>query len=94
MKANQDARIELRLSKKQKEHFEEMAELGGFKTLTDFMVNAAEQEARRIEKEREAILITKKDWKLFIETVFINPPAPNAALKKAAKRYKKLLAEK
>ena len=94
MKTNQSARLELRLSKEQKDHFEQMAELGGFKTLTDFMVHSAEQEAKRIEKKREAILTTKKDWKIFIDTVFVNPPAPNAALKKAVRRYKKLLSEK
>lgn len=94
MKTTQTARLDLRLSKKQKDYFEQVAELGGFKTLTDFMVHAGEQAARRIEKEKEAILTTKKDWKVFIEAVFVNPPAPNAALKKAARRYKKLLSEK
>lgn len=94
MKTSQSARIELRLSKEQKDHFEQMAELGGFKTLTDFMVHAAEKEAKRVEQERNAILTTKKDWKLFYEAVFVTPPAPNAALKKAAKRYKKLVSEK
>ncbi|HLO79769.1 MAG TPA: DUF1778 domain-containing protein [Chitinophagaceae bacterium] len=94
MKTNQTARLELRLSKEQKDHFEQMAELGGFKTLTDFMVHAADKEAKKIEQRKNAILTTKKDWKVFIDAVFVNPPAPNAALKKAAKRYKKLLSEK
>lgn len=94
MKTTQSARIELRLSQDMKDHFEEMAELGGFKTLTDFMVSAASKEAKRIEKAKNAILTTKKDWKVFIDAVFIDPPAPNAALKKAARRYKKLVSEK
>ena len=93
MKSNQSARLELRLSKEQKDHFEQMAELGGFKTLTDFMVHSANKEAKRIQKEKETILSTPADWKLFIETM-LNPPAPNAALRRAFKRYKKAVSSK
>jgi uncharacterized protein (DUF1778 family) len=93
MKTNQAARLELRLSKEQKDYFEQMAELGGFKTLTDFMVHAADKEAKRVQKEKETILATPADWKLFIETM-LNPPAPNAALRRAFKRYKKAVSSK
>ena len=88
MKANQSARVDMRLSREQKEYFEHMAELGGFKTLTDFMVHSANKEAKRIQKEKETILATPADWKLFIESM-LNPPSPNAALRRAFKRYKK-----
>jgi uncharacterized protein (DUF1778 family) len=93
MKTNQAARLELRLSKEQKDRFEQMAELGGFKTLTDFMLFSADREAKRIEKEKNIILATPADWKLFIESI-LNPPAPNAALRRAFKRYKKAIASK
>lgn len=93
MKTTQTARLELRLSKDQKEHFEQMAELGGFKTLTDFMVYAADKEAKRIEKEKSTILATPGDWQLFMETI-LDPPEPNAALRRAFKRYKKAISDK
>jgi uncharacterized protein (DUF1778 family) len=93
MKTNQSARLEIRLSKELKEHLEYMAQLGGFKTLTDFMLFSAQKEAKRIQKEKGTILSTVKDWEIFIDTM-LNPPKPNAALRRAFKRYKNAIAAK
>ena len=93
MKTNQSARLEIRLSKELKEHLEYMAQLGGFKTLTDFMLFSAQKEAKRIQKEKGTILSTVKDWEMFIDTM-LNPPKPNAALRRAAERYKKMTSSK
>lgn len=93
MKSSPSARVDMRLSREQKEYFERMAELGGYKTLTDFMVHSANKEAKKIEKEKNTILSSPADWKLFIETM-LNPPAPNAALRRAFKRYKKAISSK
>ena len=93
MKTNQSARLELRLSQEQKEHFEYMAQLGGFKTLTDFMLFSAQKEAKRIQKEKGTILSTVEDWRIFIDAM-LNPPKPNAALRRAFKRYRESIAAK
>lgn len=93
MKTNQSARLEIRLSKELKEHLEYMAQLGGFKTLTDFMLFSAQKEAKKIQKEKGTILSTVKDWEMFIDTM-LNPPKPNAALRRAAERYKKMTSSK
>ena len=93
MKTNQSARLEIRLSKELKEHLEYMAQLGGFKTLTDFMLFSAQKEAKRIQKEKGTILSTVKDWEMFIDTM-LNPPKLNAALRRAAERYKKMTSSK
>jgi uncharacterized protein (DUF1778 family) len=93
MKTNQSARLEIRLSKELKDHLEYMSQLGGFKTLTDFMLFSAQKEAKRIQKEKGTILSTVKDWEIFIDTM-LNPPKPNAALRRAAERYKEMVSSK
>ena len=89
----QSARLELRLTKQKKEFFEEIATLGGFKSLSDFIVYSASQEANKIAEEHNRILASEKDKKVFFEAL-MNPPKPNQALKRAFTRYKKALEAK
>jgi uncharacterized protein (DUF1778 family) len=93
VKTSQSARLDIRLTQEQKEHFEFMAQLGGYKTLTDFMLFSAQKEAKRIQKEKGTILSSVKDWEIFIDAM-LNPPKPNAALRRAFKRYNKAIAAK
>ena len=93
MKDLQNARLELRLTKQRKEYFEEMAAMGGFKNLSDFIMHAAEAQAKAIEADHSRILATVKDRKLFFNAL-LKPPKPNAALKKAFKEYQEAIEEK
>lgn len=90
MKIMQSARLELRLTKQKKEYFEEIAMLGGFKSLSDFIVHSANQQANKIAEEHNRILASEKDKKVFFEAL-MNPPQPNQALKRAFTRYNNAL---
>ena len=93
MKTTEAARLELRLPKQKKLFFEEMATMGGFKSLSDFIIHAAEQQASIIAEERNRILASEKDKKVFFDAL-LNPPKPNQSLKKAMKRYNEMLDKK
>lgn len=93
MKEVQNARLELRLTKQRKEYFEEMATMGGFRNLSDFIIYAAEMQAKAIEADHNRILATAKDKKLFFKAL-LNPPKANTALKKAFKEYQEAIKEK
>ena len=90
MKSTQSARLELRLTKQKKIFFEEIAMLGGFKSLSEFVVHAVDEQAKVIAEEHKRILATQKDNKIFFDTL-MNPPKPNPALKKAFKKYNEAL---
>jgi uncharacterized protein (DUF1778 family) len=90
MKTSQSARLELRLSKQKKTFFEEIAMLGGFKSLSEFIIHSVDESAKLIAEEQKKILSTQKDNKAFFDAL-MNPPKPNQALKKAFKKYNEAL---
>lgn len=83
-----NARLDTRVSEEQKELFELATVLGGFRTLTEFVVSTLQEKAKIIVEEHKAILASERDRKIFFDAL-INPPKPNDSLKAAAKRYKK-----
>lgn len=87
MKA-ETARFDTRLSKEQKELFEYAATLGGYSTLTEFVILSAQAKADEIVEKHRSIISTKKDQKIFFAAI-LNPPAPNKRLREAARRYTK-----
>ena len=64
------------------------AEIRG-RTVTDFVVSAADEAACRALEETEIIRLSIEGQRQ-IAAAILNPPAPTAALKKAAKRYREL----
>ena len=80
-------RFDTKLTKVQKELFELATKLGGYRTLTDFMLSTAEEKAKTIVQQHEAILASERDKKVFFDAI-MNPPVPGQRLKDAAKRYK------
>ena len=90
MNTIQKSRFDTKLPKEQKELFEYAANLGGFKTLSEFVLFSAQQYAASIIEKREAILSSEKDRAIFFDTL-TKSPKPNATLQKAALRYKSLL---
>ena len=81
-------RFDTKLTKVQKELFELATKIGGYRTLTDFMLSTAEEKAKTIVQQHEAILASERDKKIFFDAI-MNPPQPNQRLRDAAKRYQK-----
>lgn len=81
------ARFDTRLSKEQKLFFERAARIGGYRSLTDFVVLTVQDKAKEIIEENERIIASKRDAELFFDTI-TNSPKANSALKDAANDYK------
>jgi uncharacterized protein (DUF1778 family) len=83
-------RIDVRISKEQKELIKSASELSGFKSLTEFIVYTTSREASRIIEEKSMILKSLEDKKIFVEAI-LNPPTPNDKLRKAHSNYQKFI---
>ena len=93
MRAAEMTRFDARLTKEQKELFEYAAEITGSRSLTEFVISAAQKEADKvIEKNQLKLVASKRDQEIFFEAL-MNPAQQNAVLKKELKRYNKFNAE-
>lgn len=81
-----DARLEVRIPQEKKEMLERAVKLTG-RTVSDFVRDSVEKEARKTLKDYEVMELSKRDSKVFAEAL-INPSEPSDELKEAAKRYK------
>src|SRR5882757_2732608 len=86
------ARFDAKIPRVQKELFEYAASLGGFRTLTDFIINAVQEKANTIIQEYNTILASEKDREIFFDAL-MNPPGPNQKLRDTADRYKLFIQE-
>lgn len=86
------ARFDTRLSLEQKNFFERAARLGGYRSLTDFIILSAQEKAYEIIAKREQVIASDKDKKVFFETL-MNPPQPNIELNEAAENYQQAIDE-
>ncbi|AFK04523.1 protein of unknown function DUF1778 [Emticicia oligotrophica DSM 17448] len=85
-------RIDVRISKEQKDLIKFACDLSGFKNLTEFVVFCINKEANNIIIENSKILKSIEDKKVFLNAL-LNPPPPNSKLKKAQSNYLKYLKE-
>jgi uncharacterized protein (DUF1778 family) len=81
------ARLEARVSPRQKRLIERAAELRGT-TVTDFVTASAQEAALETIRDFETLDLNDEASRVFANTL-LNPPAPNASLRMAAARYKK-----
>ena len=58
------------------------------KTLSQFVLGTALEEAERVIRENEVVTLSGADWQVFYDAL-TNPPAPNATLRKAYAQYRK-----
>jgi uncharacterized protein (DUF1778 family) len=79
-------RLEARITREQKRDFERAAEIRGL-TLTDFVVTATHQAATETIRESEVLSLRDKARDVFVNAL-LNPPAPSAALREAARRHR------
>jgi uncharacterized protein (DUF1778 family) len=91
MSATATARLEARLPIEVMARLKRAAELQG-RTLTDFVVAAADEAACRTIEQTEILRLSVEDQRQIAEAI-LNPPEPNEALKKAAKKYRELFGE-
>lgn len=82
------ARFEARITASQKALFQRAAALGGHRTLTDFVINSAQEKAEAIVRDSEILRLSATDRQVFVEAL-LRSPAPNRKLRQAATRYKK-----
>jgi uncharacterized protein (DUF1778 family) len=79
------ARLEVPVSAAQKSLLQHAAALSG-RSLTEFVVTSAQDAARRVIAEHESIRLSRDEQLAFMQ-VLLQPPEPNARLKRAAKAY-------
>jgi uncharacterized protein (DUF1778 family) len=82
------ARLEARLTAKQKDLLQHAADLTG-RSLTEFVVSSAQEVAARTIREQEVLTLSARDRQVFVNSL-LKPNPPNKRLRKAAKRYKSL----
>ena len=90
-KSSRSARLEARITLEQKDLLARAAALLG-RSLTDFVVTSAYETAARTVREHEAMILSARDRKAFVNAV-LHPPAPGARLRKAARRYRQHFGE-
>ena len=88
-----EARFDTRLSKAQKEMLEEAARLDGCRSLSEFVLKAAQAAADRVFEKHHQLLASERDRQQFIKAL-LHPPKPNALLRKAAKDYRQAIGQK
>ena len=84
-------RLEARISREQKRLLTEAAGLRG-QSLSEFVVQSAQDAARRTIEEHRIMALSQRDRDAFVKAL-LKPPAPSSALKKAAERYRRQTAD-
>jgi uncharacterized protein (DUF1778 family) len=84
------ARLEARLPNEVLTRLKRAAEIQG-RTLTDFVVAAADEAACRAIEQTEIIRLSAEGQRQLAEAI-LNPPKPTPALKKAFRLHRKLIA--
>jgi len=79
-------RMHLRLDVKTKRKLERAAAYEET-SVSDFVLANAAAAAERVIDSHEKIALSAPDWEVFYDAL-VNPPQPNAALKRAARRYR------
>jgi uncharacterized protein (DUF1778 family) len=85
------SRLEARVSPDALAMVKRAAEIQG-RTVSDFVVAAAQEAAQRTIENTQIIRLTLEAQRQFAEAI-LNPPSPGARLKKTAARYRQLIRE-
>jgi uncharacterized protein (DUF1778 family) len=87
VRSRRQARLEARITEAQKLRFERAATVQG-RSVTDFVVSAADEAATRILREHGMLTLSERDCKTFVHAL-LKPPAPRGRLAQAMKRYRR-----
>lgn len=85
------ARLEARISQDQKSLLERAALIAG-RSLTDFVIDSAQEAATRTIRDHEMVSLSSRDSKTFVAAI-LQASEPGPRLRKAAQRYKKAAAK-
>jgi len=85
------ARLEARITREQKRSIERAARIRGT-SVSDFVIRSAQEAATRAIRETEMLVLTERSRRVFVNAL-LNPPAPNARARAAAKRYRREMGE-
>jgi uncharacterized protein (DUF1778 family) len=86
---NRTARIEARITPDALAVVKRAAELQG-RSVSDFVVAAAQEAATRTIEETQIIRLAVEDQRIFAEAI-LNPPQPSSGLLRAAEAYRDLI---
>jgi uncharacterized protein (DUF1778 family) len=86
---NRTARIEARIAPEALAIVKRAAEMQG-RSVSDFIVAAAQDAAHRAIEETQIIRLSVEDQRMFAEAI-LNPPPPNDAMRRAAAAYRDLV---
>jgi len=81
-----NTRLEARVSGEQKEFFQRAAALTG-RTLSEFVIDSAQEAAAKIVQEHEVIRLSREEQAAFVSAL-LTPSEPGARLKKAVQSYR------
>lgn len=81
-------RVAVRLTPAVKRALERGAEVSG-RSLSDFVVDSAYRAAQRAIEDHERLHLSDQDRRVFLAALD-NPPEPNQALRRAARRHDRL----
>jgi uncharacterized protein (DUF1778 family) len=82
-------KLQIRIDKSTKAKIEQAASYSN-KTISDFVLENIVPVAEKIIDEHTTIKVSDRDWNKLMSALE-NPPEPNQALKRAARRYKTLI---
>ncbi len=88
----EQARFDARLPREQKQLFEKAAFLGGYRNLTDFIIQTVQEKAKEIIQEKEQIIASERDSQIFFDAI-TNPKEPSKTLKDALDDYNAFVAK-
>lgn len=78
--------VTLEVKKNKKSFFEKAAHLGGFRSLTDFVVLTVQERAHEIMEKHNQIIASQRDRNIFFDAL-LSPEKPNKALRSAAEVF-------
>lgn len=84
--SKKNARLDIRISQEKKELIERAVALKGL-SITDFVINCVEEEARNTVRDYESMELSQKDSQAFARAL-LEHPKPSPRLTEAAERYK------
>jgi uncharacterized protein (DUF1778 family) len=83
---NKNQRLELRLTKLQKDFISKASSVSGFKNVSDYILHIAISDSKNVIREQQIFELSERDRISFMETLE-NPPEPGKNLKKAMASY-------
>jgi uncharacterized protein (DUF1778 family) len=89
--SSRTARVEARISPEALAVVKRAAEIQG-RSVSDFIVEAAQQAAHRTIEETTIIRVAVEDQRRIMEAI-LNPPEPNEALRRAMQRRRELFGD-